>query len=75
METIIVPQCWGVWLDRGELDKVIERSGATTAPLPAPPAPTTYPQASQPYRQEEYNHHGHGYKKHCKKSFFEELSD
>ncbi len=22
------PQCRGVWLDRGELDKIIERSGA-----------------------------------------------
>lgn len=26
------PQCRGVWLDRGELDKIIERS----APQPAP---------------------------------------
>ena len=25
------PQCRGVWLDRGELDKIIERSGAYTA--------------------------------------------
>ena len=23
------PKCRGVWLDRGELDKIIERSGAT----------------------------------------------
>lgn len=29
------PQCRGVWLDRGELDKIIERS---TAVMP-PPAP------------------------------------
>ena len=28
------PQCRGVWLDRGELDKLIERS-ATMAPTPA----------------------------------------
>ena len=27
------PQCRGVWLDRGELDKIIERS---VAPPPAP---------------------------------------
>ena len=27
------PQCRGVWLDRGELDKIIERSvGSTPAP-------------------------------------------
>ncbi|TDE97393.1 hypothetical protein EXU48_04145 [Occultella glacieicola] len=32
------PQCRGVWLDRGELDKIIERS--MTEPGPArPPAP------------------------------------
>lgn len=29
------PQCRGVWLDRGELDKIIERS-ATAAPAQAP---------------------------------------
>jgi Zn-finger nucleic acid-binding protein len=26
------PQCRGVWLDRGELDKIIERSAALVAP-------------------------------------------
>jgi Zn-finger nucleic acid-binding protein len=26
------PQCRGVWLDRGELDKVIERAAASLAP-------------------------------------------
>lgn len=32
------PQCRGVWLDRGELDKIIERSGAAfTSPPPPPP--------------------------------------
>jgi hypothetical protein len=73
------PQCRGVWLDRGELDKIIERSAtrpsAQPPSTPAPPTSTPYPQASQPYRQEEYNHHGQGYKKHRKKSFFEELFD
>lgn len=29
------PQCRGVWLDRGELDKIIERSG-NMMPPPAP---------------------------------------
>lgn len=27
------PQCRGVWLDRGELDKIIERSAAAPAPV------------------------------------------
>lgn len=26
------PKCRGVWLDRGELDKIIERSGAAPSP-------------------------------------------
>ena len=30
------PKCRGVWLDRGELDKIIERSAAQMAPEPAP---------------------------------------
>ncbi len=32
------PQCRGVWLDRGELDKIIERSAALSAPATAAPA-------------------------------------
>ena len=30
------PQCRGVWLDRGELDKIIERSATQAAPPPPP---------------------------------------
>jgi hypothetical protein len=38
------PQCRGVWLDRGELDKLIERSAAM-APAPASsPAARSQPQ-------------------------------
>ncbi len=29
------PQCRGVWLDRGELDKIIERSVAPSQPNPS----------------------------------------
>lgn len=32
------PECRGVWLDRGELDKILDRVAADTAPAPAPPA-------------------------------------
>lgn len=32
------PKCRGVWLDRGELDKIIERASAELAP-PPPPLP------------------------------------
>jgi Zn-finger nucleic acid-binding protein len=40
------PQCRGVWLDRGELDKIIERSAPQDAPPPA--APATAPPQSAP---------------------------
>lgn len=33
------PECRGVWLDRGEFDKLIERSAAGRGPEPRPPAP------------------------------------
>ncbi|MEN9416882.1 MAG: hypothetical protein RI988_502 [Pseudomonadota bacterium] len=47
------PQCRGVWLDRGELDKLIERSGATT-PVAAASA------SAQPQPQFEDSDFGHG---------------
>lgn len=44
------PQCRGVWLDRGELDKIIERSEAVPAVPAAPPAAVapTAPMAAPP---------------------------
>jgi Zn-finger nucleic acid-binding protein len=59
------PQCRGVWLDRGELDKIIERSAAELAPAPARQG-----HAPQP-------HHGHDdrYRHKRRKSFLEELFD
>ena len=37
------PECRGVWLDRGELDKLIERSMAFAAPRSAPERQPTRP--------------------------------
>ncbi len=34
------PKCRGVWLDRGELDKIIERAGVS-APMASPAAPVS----------------------------------
>ena len=72
------PTCRGVWLDRGELDKIIERSVAADAPpRPAPQEPPRAP-ASQPYGghgyDQGYGHSHHGYKKR-RKSFLEDLFD
>jgi Zn-finger nucleic acid-binding protein len=49
------PQCRGVWLDRGELDKIIERSAAQAAPQAASrgyePRHETYGQGGKPYKK------------------------
>jgi uncharacterized protein len=75
------PQCRGVWLDRGELDKIVERSQA----------PGVYQQSyehkdehrsNDPYKNndphrnnEPYRGYDEKYKKHKKKSFLEDIFD
>ncbi|RBI87749.1 hypothetical protein DRV85_01470 [Rhodosalinus halophilus] len=59
------PQCRGVWLDRGELDKIIERSAAQMAPQA---------QAARPVYDED--HRDSGYRKKKKRGgFLDELFD
>ena len=84
------PKCRGIWLDRGELDKLIERSAdAQPASQPQPASPPQAPQ--QAYRQEaprdfQYSdfgksHHNPGnhnqgyYHQKKKKSWLSELFD
>jgi Zn-finger nucleic acid-binding protein len=75
------PNCRGVWLDRGELDKIIERSSASEAAAPpAPPQQQPQPQAGAPWGQPQGHgydpRYGHGHKPHKRrKSFLEELFD
>ena len=59
------PQCRGVWLDRGELDKIIERAG--------PPAS----EPAQEYRQDTRGTDSHGGRPYKKKreSFLGDLFD
>ena len=40
------PQCRGVWLDRGELDKIIERSAIQVSTAPPPQRPPSVPQSA-----------------------------
>ena len=66
------PQCRGVWLDRGELDKIIERGAAETAPPPPTPSRGGYDRGHDSHRGD----YGYGdHKRRRRKSFFEELFD
>ena len=64
------PKCRGVWLDRGELDKLIERAAST--PPARPPAtsndrPRDYPDSD--YRDDRGRH------SHRRKSWLSEIFD
>ena len=60
------PQCRGVWLDRGELDKLIERA---ERPRSEPPERTKEPERhDRPYRDDQY-------RGKPRKSFLSELFD
>ena len=70
------PQCRGVWLDRGELDKLIEREASYSAgPAPAPaPAPAQYRDERPRHRDDDDDdHYGQYGKKRKKKSFLSEM--
>ena len=64
------PKCRGVWLDRGELDKLIERS-ASVAPVPAD-SPAA---RSQPLFADSDHEHGRGPQGNRKKSWLSNIFD
>ena len=53
------PQCRGVWLDRGELDKIIDRA-STAAPQQSP---------------QQFDSHGGHYQKRKRENWLSELFD
>jgi uncharacterized protein len=72
------PECRGVWLDRGELDKILDRAqteAAHQAPPPpaAPPRDTQY-QTRPTYDDRDRRYEGQGgYRKKKKEHWLEEL--
>ncbi len=46
------PKCRGVWLDRGELDKIIDRAAGPAPVAAQAPAPRPAPGAGPVYQQE-----------------------
>ena len=84
------PKCRGVWLDRGELDKIIERSlgGPAAAPAPTPQqaakshaAPVYQPEPRAQYRDDDRRRddddddYRYGHKKKRRESFLSDLFD
>ncbi|WP_121255649.1 zf-TFIIB domain-containing protein [Nocardioides ferulae] len=67
------PQCRGVWLDRGELDKIIERSFTQAPPAPAPPSYDRGQQYQQPYQPKYDDRYRKPHKR--KESWLSELFD
>ena len=86
IEIDFCPQCRGVWLDRGELDKIIERAGAAMSPpvasgreqrYAAPPpreewSDRRYERHDRDHDRYDYDDHGHR-KKRKKRGFLEDL--
>ena len=69
------PECRGIWLDRGELDKIIERSYAPAATHNAPFGPEVRFE-SRPYEKNHHDKHGsHHNQPHGRKSWLAELFD
>ena len=72
------PKCRGVWLDRGELDKIIEKSTAAEAPRAASRGYEEDRRPPERYRDDRYrddrDHGGRPYRKK-KESFLSELFD
>lgn len=62
------PACRGIWLDRGELDKLLERA-ASANPVVQQSAPT------ERYPQHGDDHRHHGYKQRHAKSWLSDIFD
>lgn len=76
------PECRGVWLDRGELDKIIERSQSNMQENYREPAPQREYREEKYYENKKYydddykyhNQYGH-YGKHKKRNFLSDIFD
>lgn len=65
------PQCRGIWLDRGELDKIIERSAVEVTPQ-RPPTPTA---ERRDWDDDDDNHKYYGKEKRKRRSFLDDIFD
>lgn len=63
------PQCRGIWLDRGELDKIIERSAVEVTPQRPPTA------ERHDWDDDDDNHKYYGKEKRKRRSFLDDIFD
>lgn len=70
------PECRGVWLDRGELEKIIERSYSQTNFHGQTESHYNQSGHSRHYEKQHHDDHGYGHDgHHKKKSWLSELFD
>ena len=70
------PSCRGIWLDRGELDKLLDKAGsqaAAAAPMPAY-APVPRSRQQPDFEDSDYRQHK-GYRTGHRKSWLSEIFD
>ena len=66
------PTCRGIWLDRGELDKLLERASAAS---PAVAAPAPRPQARPDFEDSDYRRGSRSEHRYRRKSWLDEIFD
>lgn len=69
------PKCRGVWLDRGELDKIIKRGAPPSAPREVARFSDDVRDDGRHRDFSQGDHHGKPYKKKRRESFLGELFD
>jgi Zn-finger nucleic acid-binding protein len=62
------PNCRGIWLDRGELDKIIDKAGSNEKDSP-------YNQQPKQNYKDHKHHDSDDYHKHRRKNWLSELFD
>jgi len=67
------PACRGIWLDRGELDKLLERAATATAPAVA--APASRPQPKPDFEDSDYRRGPRVEHRYRKKSWLDDIFD
>ncbi|GIV46275.1 MAG: hypothetical protein KatS3mg036_1093 [Ignavibacterium sp.] len=69
IEVDYCPKCRGIWLDRGELDKIIERVNEYESSIRTK-------RTDDDFRTDDYyKYKNSGYRKNKRKSFFDDLFD